>query len=96
MKANIRRKLQSFENEMTLWNFESALKLAREFKDFPTNAYHLIRSLMGKHGNCGSQRIGYSYIGVPKCVNTIMEIASPWLSSKREGGKKRPKAIAVN
>ena len=96
MKANIRRKLKSFETEMTLWNFESAFKLAEEFKDFPTNAYHLIKSLMCKHGNCGSRRVGYSFVGVPKCVNTIMEIASPWLSSKRKGGNIKPKAIAVN
>ena len=96
MKADIRMKLKCFEDEMGLWNFESALKLAQEFKDFPTNAYHLIGSLMCKHGNCGSQRTGYSYIGVPKCVNTIMEIASPWLSSKRKEGSIKPKAIAVN
>ena len=81
---------------MTLWNFESALKVSQEFKDFPINASNLIKSLMCKHGNCGSQRTGYSFIGVPRCVNTIMEIASPWMSSKRKGGDIKPKAIAVN
>lgn len=95
MNAKVRRNLKKFEIEMSLWNFQRALKTATEFKDFPKNAYQLISSLVTNYGDCGSQRTGYAYVGIPKSVNTIMEIASPWLSSMKEGGKKKPKAIAV-
>ena len=94
MKAELRRKLKQFEFAMTLWNFEDAFKLCREFVSFPRNSYNLTKYLMSKYGNCGSQRTGYAYVGVPKSVQTIMEIASPWLEAQRKGGKK-PKAIAV-
>jgi len=95
VKADLRRKLANFEFAITLWNFEDAFILCREFVNFPVNAHHLTKDLMQKHGNCGSQRTGYAYVGVPKSVQTIMEIASPWLDDKRKGGKKKPKAIAV-
>lgn len=78
---------------MILWNFDSALQIAKEFKGFPQNAYHLIGSLTSNFGNCGSQRTGYAYVGVPKTMKAIMEIASPWFDSKKGGTK--PKAIAV-
>jgi len=94
VKAGLRKKLKKFELEMSLWNFESALNLVKDFKDFPVNSYNLISYLMYTHGDCGSQRMGYAYSGVPKSVNTAMEIASPWLDTQRKGGKK-PKAIAV-
>jgi len=87
--------LRKFENEMTLWNFQRALKIVEDFKGFPRNAYYLISSLMNNYGDCGSQRTGYAYVGIPKSVKTIMEIASPWIDSHRKGGKKKPKAIAV-
>ena len=95
MKADLRKKLKNFEYAMTLWNFEDAFQLCREFVSFPNNAVNLTKHLMSKHGNCGSQRTGYAYVGVPKSVQIIMEIASPWLEAQRKGGKKKPKAIAV-
>ena len=95
MNAKVRRTLKKFEIEMSLWNFQRALETITEFKDFPKSAYQLISALMSSHGDCGSERTGYAYIGVPKTMDKIMEIASPWLSSKLKGGKKKPKAIAV-
>lgn len=95
MKIVTKKKLRKFENEMALWNFQRALKTIKDFKDFPRNAYCLIRSLMNNYGDCGSERTGYAYINVPKSVKTIMEIASPWIDSHRKGGKEKPKAIAV-
>jgi len=95
VKSDLRKKLKKFENEMKLWNFETALKTIKDFKDFPENAYHLINFLMNNHGDLGSQRTEYAYVNVPKSVNVIMEIASPWLDHKRKGGNTKPKAIAV-
>ena len=95
MKANFRKQLKQFEYAMELWNFEDAYKLCRTFMTFPSNAMNLTKSLMSKYGNCGSQRTGYAYVGVPKTIQTIMEIASPWLKGQRKGGKKKPKAIAA-
>jgi hypothetical protein len=93
VKADVRRKLNKFEIAIMLWNFETALQTIKEFKDFPKNAYQLINSLATDFGNCGSQRTGYAYIGIPKTLNLIMEIASPWFDSKKGGEK--PKAIVV-
>ena len=88
-----KKKLRKFVNELTLWNFETAYRLALEFSDFPKNALYLISSLMSNYGDCGSPRTGYAYVRVPKAVNEIMKIAKPWIESKNGEGK--PKAIAV-
>lgn len=93
MKVRLRKKIKKFETEMILWNFDSVLQIAKDLEGFPENACSLISSLTTKFGNCGSQRTGYAYVGVPKTMNTIMEIASPWLDLKK--GEKKPKAIAV-
>lgn len=90
-----KKKLRKFENEMTLWNFQRALNTIKDVKDFPQNAYYLISSLMNNYGDCGSQRSGYAYRTVSNSVNTIMQITSPWIESHRNGGKAKPKAIAV-
>jgi len=92
--VSIEQKLKSFRTEMALWNFESAVRIVSEFEDFPKNAYYLLKSLMNGFGNCACCRTGAAYRGIPKQVNTIMDLINPWLDSKGKGGKK-PKAVKV-
>ena len=92
--VSVKRKLKTFRNELTLWNFESAVRIVSEFEDFPMNGYYLLKSLMEDFGNCASCQTGSAYIRIPKQVDTIMDVISPWLESKEKGGG-RPKALAV-
>ena len=92
--VDINRKLKSFHNELALWNFEKAVKIVSEFDDFPKNGYYLLKSLMEDFGNCACCRTGFAYIRIPKQLDTIMDVISPWLESKEKGGG-RPKAVAV-
>jgi len=48
VKATLRKNIEKFTTEMILWNFDSALRISKDFKDFPQNAYNLIRSLTTK------------------------------------------------
>lgn len=92
--VSIKRKMKSFRNELALWNFESAVRIVSEFEDFPKNGYYLLKSLMENFGNCASCQTGSAYIGIPRQVDTIMGVISPWLELKEKGGIK-PKAVAV-
>lgn len=94
MNRKLNRKLKSFRNELALWNFEEAVKIVSEFDDFPKNGYYLLKSLMEDFGNCACCRQGSAYIGIPRQVDIIMGVISPWLESKEKGGAK-VKAVAV-